>query len=177
MDTKTYIKTMGNAKAYIQQGMQRESNEVNWNVDYDGRDADIDLDIGRNGEMSHYKAVLSNEDLANILNIPAVNVPLENRLQNDFLVDRRVYKLEPVPHPLMVVQRKKRQYKPPIRIVRTRRYKRRPRSSTSFSKSSRSKATSRPKTMRIRFNNTSHNRRKNSSSSSRRRSSTRRASY
>ena len=148
MDTKTYIKTMGSAKAYIQRGMHRDAKQVNWDVDYNGDNADIDLDIGTNGEMTHYRAVLSNEDLANLLNIPSVNEPLENRLQNDFLVDRRVYKLEPVPR----MQR-------PIRVIRTRRYKRRPKTT-----SSRRKATSRPKTMRIRLNG------RRSSSSSRRRS-------
>ena len=139
---------MGSAKAYIQRGMQRDAKEVSWDVDYNGDNADIDLDIGTNGEMTHYKAVLSNEDLANLLNIPSVNEPLENRLQNDFLVDRRVYKLEPV------------SYQQPMRVIRTRKYKRRPKTTTS----SRRKATSRPKTMRIRLNG------RRGSSSSRRRS-------
>jgi len=133
---------MGSAKAYIQRGMQRDAKEVRWDVDYNGDNADIDLDIGNNGEMTHYKAILSNEDLANLLNIPSVNEPLENRLQNDFLVDRRVYKLEPVSY-----QQPVRQYNP-IHVVRTRRYKRRPKTTSS----SRRKATSRPKTMRIRLN-------------------------
>lgn len=150
---------MGSAKAYIQRGMQRDAKEVNWDVDYNGDNADIDLDIGSNGEMTHYKAVLSNEDLANLLNIPSVNEPLENRLQNDFLVDRRVYKLEPVSY-----QRPPRQ----IRIIRTRKYKQRPKTTTSSKRkttsSNRRKATSRPKTMRIRLNG------RRSSSSSRRRS-------
>ena len=150
MDTKTYIKTMGSAKAYIQRGMQRDAKEVSWDVDYNGDNADIDLDIGSNGETTHYKAVLSNEDLANLLNIPSVNEPLENRLQNDFLVDRRVYKLEPVSY-----QRPR-----PIRVLRTRRYKRRPKTTSS----SKRKATSRPKTMRIRLNG------RRTSSSSRKRS-------
>ena len=151
MDAKTYIKTTGSAKAYVQHGMHRNANEVSWDVDYNGDNADIDLDIDYNGEMTHYKAVLSNEDLANLLNIPSVNEPLENRLQNDFLVDRRVYKLEPIPR----MQR-------PIRVIRTRRYKRRPKKTTS---SSRRKVTSRPKTRRIRLNG-----RRSSSASSRRRS-------
>jgi len=150
MDTKTYIKTMGSAKAYVQHGMHRNANEVSWDVDYNGDNADIDLDIDYNGETTHYKAVLSNEDLANLLNIPSVNEPLENRLQNDFLVDRRVYKLEPV-QPI-------RQYNP-IRVIRRRSYKRRPKTTTN----SKRKATSRPKTMRIRLNG-------RRSSSSRRRS-------
>ena len=155
MDDKTYIKTMGSAKAYIQRGMQRDAKEVSWDVDYNGDNADIDLDIGSNGEMTHYKAILSNEDLANLLNIPSVNEPLENRLQNDFLVDRRVYKLEPV------------SYQQPMRVIRTRKYKRRPKTTTSSRRkatSSKRKATSRPKTMRIRLNG------RRSSSSSRRRS-------
>ncbi len=145
---------MGSAKAYIQRGMQRDAKEVNWDVDYNGDNADIDLDIGSNGEMTHYKAVLSNEDLANLLNIPSVNEPLENRLQNDFLVDRRVYKLEPISY-----QRPQRQ----IRIIRTRKYKRRPKTTSSRRKATSRKATPRPKTMRIRLNG-------RRSSSSRRRS-------
>jgi hypothetical protein len=158
MDDKTYIKTMGSAKAYIQRGMQRDAKEVSWDVDYNGDNADIDLDIGTNGVTTHYKAVLSNEDLANLLNIPSVNEPLENRLQNDFLVDRRVYKLEPVSY----------QQPMPIRVVRTRKYKRRPKTKSSSRRktttSNKRKATSRPKTMRIRLNG------RRSSSSSRRRS-------
>jgi hypothetical protein len=152
MDAKTYIKTMGSAKAYIQRGMQRDAKEVSWDVDYNGDNADIDLDIGTNGVTTHYKAVLSNEDLANLLNIPSVNEPLENRLQNDFLVDRRVYKLEPVSYQQPIRR--------PIRVFRTRNYKRRPKTTTS----SKRKATSRPKTMRIRLKG------RRSSSSSRRRS-------
>ena len=140
MDAKTYIKTMGSAKAYIQRGMQRDAKEVSWDVDYNGDNADIDLDIGTNGVTTHYKAVLSNEDLANLLNIPSVNEPLENRLQNDFLVDRRVYKLEPVSYQQPIRRA--------IRVIRSRKYKRRPKKTTS----SKRKATSRPKTMRIRLN-------------------------
>jgi len=155
MDTKTYIKTTGSAKAYIQRGMHRNANEVSWDVDYNGDNADIDLDIDYNGERTNYKAVLSNEDLANLLNIPSVNEPLENRLQNDFLVDRRVYKLEPVSYQ----QEPIRQYNP-IRVVRTRRrHSRRPKTSSSQRKATSRKAISRPKTMRIRLNG-----RRNSSS-------------
>jgi hypothetical protein len=163
---------MGSAKAYIQRGMQRDAKEVSWDVDYNGDNADIDLDIGSNGEMTHYKAVLSNEDLANLLNIPSVNQPLENRLQNDFLVDRRVYKLEPVSY-----QRPMSMSMPmpmPIRVVRTRKHKRRPTTMSSSSRrkktmssSSRRKATSRPRTMRIRLN---RRRSSSPSASSRRRS-------
>jgi len=157
MDTKTYIKTTGSAKAYVQHGMHRNANEVSWDVDYNGDNADIDLDIDYNGETTHYKAVLSNEDLANLLNIPSVNEPLENRLQNDFLVDRRVYKLEPVSYQQQQPIRQ-------IRVIRTRKYKRRPKTkSSSQRKATSRKATSRPKTMRIRLNG-----RRNSSSSRRR---------
>lgn len=161
MDAKTYIKTMGNAKVYIQNGMQREANEVNWNVDYDGDDADIDVNIGHNGEQTRYKAVLSNEDLANLLNMPSVNMPLENRLQNDFLIDKRVYKLEPISFKQpRQIQPPMRRYRP-IRILRTRKYKRRP-----ITSSRPRKITARPRTMRIRLNS---RRGSSSTSSSRRR--------
>ena len=159
MDTNTYIKTTGSANSFIQQGMHRSINNVNWDVDYDGKHADIDLDVGHNGESTHYKAVLSNEDLANMLNYPSVNMPLEERLHNDFLVDRRVYKLEPVSYPqslVIIPRRRPIRRRNPLRKIYTKKYKPR-------SRSAKRRVTSRPKTMRIRLSKRLHSSRRTSS--------------
>ena len=47
MDTKTYLKTTGTAKTYIQTNSTRDANKINWNLDYDGKTADIDVDVER----------------------------------------------------------------------------------------------------------------------------------
>jgi len=59
-------------------------NKIDWNIDYDGKRADIELDINSNGTPRHLYLDLTNEDLANILNIPSFKMPLEERLMTDF---------------------------------------------------------------------------------------------
>jgi|SaaInlStandDraft_1057018.scaffolds.fasta_scaffold92803_2 hypothetical protein len=157
MDTKTYLKTTGTAKTYIQTNSTRDANEINWNLDYDGKTADIDVDVERNGKIKHYTTSLGNEDLANILQIPSVKSPLEERLRNDFLIDNRVYKLKPINNPYLIdpliIKKSKRRSKKKI--------------TTKSSKKTSSK-NSGPKTMRIQFNKKSN---KKSNKSTSRRSS------
>ena len=76
---------MGSAKAYIQRGMQRDAKEVNWDVDYNGDNADIDLDINNNGEKQHYDIQLDNDEIKNLLNVHSIDKPLEDRLLEDYL--------------------------------------------------------------------------------------------
>jgi len=80
----TYIKNRGSTKTLIYDNNRNNINEINWDVDYDGEVANISLDTQNNGKQKHYDVKLDNEDLANILNIPSVNLPLEKRLKNDF---------------------------------------------------------------------------------------------
>ena len=83
-----YIKNKGIAQTYFQEGHHRKkANEIKWNAKYDGDFANIKVDINNNGKKNKYRMQLNNEDLANILSIPAVNQSLDQRLQNDFLRD------------------------------------------------------------------------------------------
>jgi hypothetical protein len=53
-------------------------------INYDGNKANVVIDSNINGKRENVNLTLDNEDLAKILNIPSVNIPLDKRLQNDF---------------------------------------------------------------------------------------------
>jgi hypothetical protein len=92
----TYIKNRGATKTLIYNNNQNDVNEINWDADYDGKVANISLDLQNNGRQKHYDVTLDNEDLANILNVPSVNMPLDRRLKRDFKqpYDPNMYKIE-----------------------------------------------------------------------------------
>jgi hypothetical protein len=80
----TYIKNKGITKTIFHDHNKTGVNEINWDADYDGKVANISVDLNTNGHHKHYDMKLNNSDLANILNVPSVNVPLHKRLQKDF---------------------------------------------------------------------------------------------
>jgi len=92
----TYIKNRGSTKTLIYNNNQNDVNEINWDADYDGKVANISVDLQNNGRLKHYDVTLDNEDLANILNVPSVNMPLDRRLKRDFKqpYDPNMYKIE-----------------------------------------------------------------------------------
>ena len=64
-----------------------KTNTLNWNVDYDGKIADIDLKM--DGDDVHKKKInmkLDNNDLAKLLSVPSDKMSLDERLEYDFLV-------------------------------------------------------------------------------------------
>lgn len=68
--------------------MGEEYQDVQWNANYDGRIAKIQIQTIHNGEREQYKAVLTNDDLFRILDIPRNNIPLFKRLSKDFPTKR-----------------------------------------------------------------------------------------
>jgi hypothetical protein len=89
----TYIKNRGTTKTIIHNGNHNGINELNWDADYDGDVANISVDTKSNGKTKHYDIQLDNDDLANLLNIPSVNMPINKRLKMDF--DNPNYNTEP----------------------------------------------------------------------------------
>jgi hypothetical protein len=84
----TYIKNKGISQTVFQDNHHNNvKNEIKWNAKYDGKRANISLDMNDNGKKNKYRVQLNNEDLANLLSIPAVNKPLETRLKDDFMSD------------------------------------------------------------------------------------------
>ena len=151
MVPETYIHSKGTSKTFVQHDSQRGINQIDWNVDYDGNVADVDLNVTSNGSKKHYDVQLDNNDLANILNIPSSSVPLEDRLRNDFLVERNIYRMVPVARKTRKIRRSYHRRKPLKRSSNSSHRKRRILSRSSRSRSS---SSSQPKNMRIRFNNT-----------------------
>ena len=80
----TYIKNRGSTKTIIHDNNQNNINQINWDADYDGQNANISLDLTNNGKSGHYDIKLNNNDLAKMLNFDSVNLPLDQRLKGDF---------------------------------------------------------------------------------------------
>lgn len=80
----TYIKNRGMTKTIIHANNKNKTNEIKWDADYDGNIANISINSNNNGSHDKVNFSLNNQDLANILNIDTVNIPLEQRLKRDF---------------------------------------------------------------------------------------------
>ena len=78
------IQNTGFTKTLFQKDGHYSNNEMKWESNYDGKIADIDIDINDNGNNKHVSMKLDNKDLAHLLGIQPVNIPLEERLMNDF---------------------------------------------------------------------------------------------
>jgi len=82
----TYIKNKGVTQTTIQDNHHHTTtNEIKWDANYNGKYANIKLDVVDNGKKNKYRIKLDNKDLANMLNIPSVNRPIDQRLEMDFL--------------------------------------------------------------------------------------------
>jgi len=82
----TYIKNKGITKTIIHNNNHHNVNEIQWDADYDGNMANLNVDINHDGMRENYNIQLDNNDLAAILNIPSVKGPLEDRLERDFMI-------------------------------------------------------------------------------------------
>lgn len=89
----TYIKNRGLSQTIMNNNNHINFNELLWDADYDGNNANINVSSNNNGHKKRYNINLDNHDLANMLNIPSVNMPIHKRLQMDF--EQPVFRNEP----------------------------------------------------------------------------------
>jgi hypothetical protein len=87
----TYIKSKGLTQTIIHNNKLNEINELNWDANYDGNMANISFTSNVNGNREHFDVSLDNHDLASILNVPSVNIPLEERIKMDFNGRENIY--------------------------------------------------------------------------------------
>jgi len=80
----TYIKNQGITKTIIHDNNHNHINQIKWDADYDGDIANLSVDTNTDGKRKHFDFSLDNQDLANILNIQSVNMPIDKRLKMDF---------------------------------------------------------------------------------------------
>lgn len=59
-------------------------NEIAWNADYDGKLANLSVNINNNGKKKYIDMKLTNDDLSKLLSIPSENKALDKRLSMDF---------------------------------------------------------------------------------------------
>jgi len=89
----TYIKKQGVTQTIVHDNKDNHFNQINWDADYDGNKANISVKSNTDGKRDRFDISLDNEDLAHILNIPSINMPIHKRLKMDF--QKPSYKLEP----------------------------------------------------------------------------------
>jgi hypothetical protein len=80
----TYIKNQGITKTIYHNNNDNHINQINWDADYDGDIANISINTNTDGRRNHYDIKLDNEDLANLLNIQSIDMPIDQRLKQDF---------------------------------------------------------------------------------------------
>jgi hypothetical protein len=90
----TYIKNRGHTETLIHNNNQNKFNKFDWDADYDGNVANISLTSEVNGNQKQYDIQLDNQDLANILNVPSIDMPIHKRLEMDF--NRPLMREEPI---------------------------------------------------------------------------------
>jgi hypothetical protein len=90
MSSQGYIKNMGSTQTFIKIPYEKERyNDIHWDANYDGEQANIRLNIDDNGNNAEIKARLDNNDLAQLLNVPLIRGDLDARLTNDFLEEKK----------------------------------------------------------------------------------------
>jgi hypothetical protein len=81
----TYVENFGFAKTIIKNNKRKLNNEVNWVSNYDGDTANINLSIIENGKKDNFNMHLNRDDIIDLFGVQSVELPLEQRLINDFL--------------------------------------------------------------------------------------------
>ena len=82
---QTWIENKGFAKTNIMHNGHHDENEMKWNLDYNGKNAHVNIDINDNHKHNKLRMELDNNDIMNLLGMRTVPVPLEKRLAEDFL--------------------------------------------------------------------------------------------
>jgi hypothetical protein len=85
---KTHIQNYGIAKTIIQNNHRKTKNAVKWMGDYDGNVLNMKLNIEDNGKKKDMKMSLDNEDLIKILNIQPHHKSIDERLMEDFIINK-----------------------------------------------------------------------------------------
>lgn len=81
----TFIQNYGFTKTKINDNNKLLNNEIKWEGIYDGSKANIYLDINDNGKKELIQMKLNNDDIKELFGISSIEIPLEERLKQDFL--------------------------------------------------------------------------------------------
>ena len=115
------IKSKGTAENYMNDNSDKHNHSFSWDIDYDGRQADVDFHMETDGDEKHMQFQLDNEDLAKILNYASEpqTQSIDERLLQDFPLSQSypdflmspsnpspfpLYNENPVPNPKIKIQ-------------------------------------------------------------------------
>ena len=79
-----YVQHHGFTSTTLNNGRQTNKQEVEWQSDYDGSYATLDVNVNNNGQHQYWSATLDNHDLQRMLSVPSHSTPLLQRLVQDF---------------------------------------------------------------------------------------------
>jgi len=85
-----FIQNQGFNKTFIYSPNNKNKREVDWDLNYNGKQANIDVKLNNNNYIQNYQLQLDNEDLEELFNIPSEPFSLDKRLKNDFLKNKNL---------------------------------------------------------------------------------------
>ena len=83
------VYNVGSTETIVSDNNKSSKSSVEWKGNYDGELANIHVSVNNNGRNENMDIKLNNQDLMHLLGQPVVQEPIEDRLMNDFLRNRR----------------------------------------------------------------------------------------
>jgi hypothetical protein len=80
-----YIQTLGTSETNIDVNNKKSQSKLKWLGDYDGEIAKLQVDVNNDNNRKVYKFEMNNEQLSHLLGMPPVDMPLDKRLEMNFL--------------------------------------------------------------------------------------------
>ena len=87
-----YITNTGSVETFVNKNGKKSLTKVIWNGDYNGTEANIDVNINKNGHDENMSITLDNNDILHLLNADADTYTIDERLTTDFLPTSALFK-------------------------------------------------------------------------------------
>lgn len=84
-----YMKNIGSKEMQMMQDGKMHNEKEEWNADYDGNKAIINLKHSKDGKTRKKRKVLSNKDLEKLFVIPAVDKSISKRIEDELILPSR----------------------------------------------------------------------------------------
>jgi len=89
MPTHLFASSQGYSSSSTNGLQNSNSNITEWNADYYGNKAHLDMKWNTNGKRKHVNLELSRDELKELMNVPSIKKPLHLRLIEDFSPSKR----------------------------------------------------------------------------------------
>jgi len=84
---KINIINKGTMRTFTTIGNKSTETELNWDGNYDGKNAEIHAKLDNNGKVETYDRIFNNNEIGTLLGYSPVKSTLEDRLQKDWTLD------------------------------------------------------------------------------------------